>query len=146
MSSFCYSHFFSKKFQHICISLDVNFNELLTNDIVSFEQLGPGQLTQMPIQIWTIYHSKFPSLLMVWWSNFDIHFTWSWLSWFPCFQLSSCEHKERIPGWGGYPDTADTAQFIQELERYENIKKILYYIYLNSNVRILQKHMLCYSL
>ena len=32
---------FSKKFQHICISLDVNFNELLTNDIVSFEQLGP---------------------------------------------------------------------------------------------------------
>ena len=35
------SHFFSKKFQHICVSLDVNFNELLTNDIVSFEQLGP---------------------------------------------------------------------------------------------------------
>ena len=37
-----YSHFFSKKFQHICVSLDVNFNESLTNDIVSFEQLGPG--------------------------------------------------------------------------------------------------------
>ena len=37
-----YSHFFSKKFQYICISLDVNFNELLSNDIVSFEQLGPG--------------------------------------------------------------------------------------------------------
>ena len=33
--------FFSKKFQHICVSLDVNFNELLTNNIVSFEQLGP---------------------------------------------------------------------------------------------------------
>ena len=32
--------FFSKKLQHICISLDVNFNESLTNDIVSFEQLG----------------------------------------------------------------------------------------------------------
>ena len=31
----------SKKFQHICISLDVNFNETLTNDVVSFEQLGP---------------------------------------------------------------------------------------------------------
>ena len=46
MSSFCksYSHFFSKKFQHICISLDVNFNESLTNDVVSFEQLGPGVL------------------------------------------------------------------------------------------------------
>ena len=37
-----YSHFFSKKIQHICISLDVNFNESLTNDVVSFEQLGPG--------------------------------------------------------------------------------------------------------
>ena len=36
-----YSHFFSKKFQHICVSLDVNFNESLTNDAVSFEQLGP---------------------------------------------------------------------------------------------------------
>ena len=39
-----YSHFFSKKFQHICVSLDVNFNESLTNDVVSFEQLGPGIL------------------------------------------------------------------------------------------------------
>ena len=39
-----YSHFFSKKFQHICVSLDVNFNESLTNDIVSFEQLGPGHI------------------------------------------------------------------------------------------------------
>ena len=39
-----YSHFFSKKFQHICVSLDVNFNESLTNDIVSFEQLGPEHL------------------------------------------------------------------------------------------------------
>ena len=36
-----YSHFFSKKYQNICVSLDVNFNESLTNDIVSFEQLGP---------------------------------------------------------------------------------------------------------
>ena len=36
-----YSHFFIKKFQHICVSLDVNFNEALTNDVVSFEQLGP---------------------------------------------------------------------------------------------------------
>ena len=34
--------FFSKKFQHICVSLDVNLNESLTNDVVSFEQLGPG--------------------------------------------------------------------------------------------------------
>ena len=34
-------HFFSKKFQHICVSLDVNFNESLTNHVISFEQLGP---------------------------------------------------------------------------------------------------------
>ena len=39
-----YSHVFSKKIQHICVSLDLNFNESLTNDIVSFEQLGPGNL------------------------------------------------------------------------------------------------------
>ena len=40
----CTRIFFSKKFQHTCIwvSLEVNFNESLTNDIVSFEQLGPG--------------------------------------------------------------------------------------------------------
>ena len=50
VSSFCYSLFFSKKFQHIYISLDVNFNESLTKDVesltkdvVSFEQLGPGR-------------------------------------------------------------------------------------------------------
>ena len=43
MSSFAKAtHIFSaKKFQHICISLDVNFNESFANDIVSFEQLGP---------------------------------------------------------------------------------------------------------
>ena len=40
--AFSYSHFFSKRFQHICVPLDVNFNESLTNDVVSFEQLGPG--------------------------------------------------------------------------------------------------------
>ena len=37
MSSFCTA----KKFQHICISRNVNFNESLTNDVVSSEQLGP---------------------------------------------------------------------------------------------------------
>ena len=52
VSSFCTAKvthiFFSKKFQHICISLDVNFNESLTNDVVSFEQLGPRLLLQAP--------------------------------------------------------------------------------------------------
>ena len=39
-----YSHFFSKKFQHICVSLDVNFNESLTNDVVIFEPASVAQL------------------------------------------------------------------------------------------------------
>ena len=43
VSSLSYSHFFQqKKIQHICVSLDINFNESLTNDIVNFEQLDPG--------------------------------------------------------------------------------------------------------
>ena len=45
MSSFC-THIFSAKFQHICVSLDVNFNESLTNDIVTFEQLVPGCVSE----------------------------------------------------------------------------------------------------
>ena len=38
--------FFCKTFQHICVSLNVNFKESLTNDIISFEQLGPGLYSQ----------------------------------------------------------------------------------------------------
>ena len=37
--------FFSKKYQHICSSVNVNFNESLTNDVVSFEQLGQDFFT-----------------------------------------------------------------------------------------------------
>ena len=33
--------FFQQKISAYLISLDVNFNEWLTNDVVSFEQLGP---------------------------------------------------------------------------------------------------------
>ena len=33
--------FLQQKFQHIWVSLDANFNESLTNVVVSFEQLGP---------------------------------------------------------------------------------------------------------
>ena len=49
MSSFC--TFFSKKFQHICISIDLNFNESLTNKVVSFEQLGPGLLEFVCVEV-----------------------------------------------------------------------------------------------
>ena len=45
VSSFCkcksYSHFFSKHFSIYAIFNDQSFNATLTNDILSFEQLGP---------------------------------------------------------------------------------------------------------
>ena len=49
VSSFCkyksYSHFFSKNISVYSIFNDQSFtcNDALTNDIVSFEQLGPGK-------------------------------------------------------------------------------------------------------
>ena len=46
VSSFCkcksYSHIFSKNISVYAIFNDQSFNDTLTNDIVSFEQLGPG--------------------------------------------------------------------------------------------------------
>ena len=42
-SSFCKcSYFFSKHISLYAIFNDQSFNEILTNGIVSFEQLGPG--------------------------------------------------------------------------------------------------------
>ena len=45
VSSFCkcksYSHFFSKNINIYAIFNNESFNDTLTNDIVSFEQLGP---------------------------------------------------------------------------------------------------------
>ena len=45
VSSFCkcksYSHFFSKNISVYAIFNDQSFNDTLTNDIVSFEQLDP---------------------------------------------------------------------------------------------------------
>ena len=49
--------FFSKKFQHIWVSLDVNFNKSLTNDVVSFEQLGPAGIPALHFDVswlWTV--------------------------------------------------------------------------------------------
>ena len=37
-----YSHFFSKNISVYAIFNDQSFNNALTNDMVSFEQLGPG--------------------------------------------------------------------------------------------------------
>ena len=47
VGSFCicksYSHFFSKNISIFAIFFDQSFNDSLTNDTVSFEQLGPEQ-------------------------------------------------------------------------------------------------------
>ena len=58
------THIFSaKKLQHICVSLIVNFNESLTNDVVSFEQLGPWYLSQVWLLISLGYISAFIQIL-----------------------------------------------------------------------------------
>ena len=58
MSSFCTAKathiFFSKKFQHICVSLDVNVNKSLTNNVLSFEQLGPGWAMVFFLGLYTV--------------------------------------------------------------------------------------------
>ena len=41
--AFVYSHFFSKNISIYAVFNDESFNNTLTNDIVSFEQLGPGK-------------------------------------------------------------------------------------------------------
>ena len=71
-----YSHFFSKKFQHICVSLNVNFNESLTNDVVSFEQLGPDLLEHPP------------SLIIV--------FAVQWVAKDPSFLIADSEGSDQI--------------------------------------------------
>ena len=51
LGSFCkcksYSHFFSKNISVYAIFNDQSFNDMLTNDIVSFEQLGPDSYLQL---------------------------------------------------------------------------------------------------
>ena len=42
-----YSHFFSKNISVYAIFNDQCFNDTLTNDIVSFEQLGPAHFVQV---------------------------------------------------------------------------------------------------
>ena len=52
MSSFCkcksYSHFFSKNISIYAIFNDQSFNNTLTYDIISFEQLGPDYYCLYP--------------------------------------------------------------------------------------------------
>ena len=66
MSSFCTALTF---FQHICVSLYVNFNESLTNDIVSFEELGQDCYSlELPLQ-----GSSNEQLQHVLWRNTDTY-------------------------------------------------------------------------
>ena len=44
MSSFCYSTFFQQQYSIYAIFDDQRFNDMLTNDAISFEQLGHGVL------------------------------------------------------------------------------------------------------
>ena len=56
MSSFCkcksYSHFFSKNLVVYAIFNDQSFNDTLTHNIVSFEQLGPDWTACLHWLIW----------------------------------------------------------------------------------------------
>ena len=49
VSSFCNSHFFSRNISIYAILNDQSFNDTLTNDIFSFEQLGPDQTAECGI-------------------------------------------------------------------------------------------------
>ena len=98
-----YSHFFSKTFQHICVSLDVNFNESLTNDIVSFEQLDPGLkpcvFRLLTVLRWWFGHYLFLVLLCVLWMCSYFHFILFCVLFlcsaiYPRFVVTSFEHHE----------------------------------------------------
>ena len=71
MSSFCkcksYSHFFSKNISTYAIFNDQNFNDTLTNDIVSFEQLGRDSFLFAPNRTfsWSSKNKIFTCILVL---------------------------------------------------------------------------------
>ena len=98
MSSFCkcksYSHFFSKNISIYAIFNDQSFNDTLTNDIVSVEQLGPVFLVlqEYPYQLvclddkyrlgqclcdWRVfdhlYNEEYSSQLLAFWRKVSIY-------------------------------------------------------------------------
>ena len=64
MSSFCKckscSHFFSKNISVYAIFDDQRFNDTLTDDILSFEQLGPGVPHMLKIRL---FHQESTNIL-----------------------------------------------------------------------------------
>ena len=78
--------FSANKFQHICVSLDVNFNESLTNDIVRFEQVGPDCYLYREIFFYCLYMLSFNTILL------DLyHSTQTISSIFPKLNRKKCE-------------------------------------------------------
>ena len=50
---------FQQKYRHILDISIRNLNETLTNDIISFEQLGPGKKKKTDGKIWTVLLGSF---------------------------------------------------------------------------------------
>ena len=59
MNSFCkcksYSHFFSNNIGVYAIFDDQNFNDMLSKDIISFQQLGPGHFEVLLYFLYIFY-------------------------------------------------------------------------------------------
>ena len=68
----------AKKFQHICVSLDVNFNESLTNAVVSYEQLDP--IFYLPTMDQTIFYLCDSCLIHVYTHHLYSNLCWCSLS------------------------------------------------------------------
>ena len=54
-----YSHFFSKNISTYAIFNDQSFNDTLTDDIVRFEQLGPGRVSAILYEVTNFCESLF---------------------------------------------------------------------------------------
>ena len=108
MSSFCkcksYSHFFSKNISVYAIFNDRSFHDTLTNDIVSFEQLGPDVLIFRVIMVFhpqasaaAVYLKNAGIFRTCWWKISLCQYSQLSLSQSPrnclkCFQISAAWH------------------------------------------------------
>ena len=77
MSNFCkcksYSHFFSKNISVYAIFYDQSFNDMLTNNIVSFEQLGPDREVLDSAHDCTVLLCREPFIVTVPFSQYDLN-------------------------------------------------------------------------
>ena len=54
-----FANFFSKNISVYAIINDQSFNDTLTNDVISFEQLGPGLLLSAASEVGYLLDTKF---------------------------------------------------------------------------------------